>query len=224
MIIKNRIISVIFKFLLFVMCLWGLYLNSGMPHGKFVPQMFCYYTIIDNTLALLFSGYAICKILFAIRKTGVNGSVPFSRYKGALIMMLTYLLISYHFFLRPQTLAASPSYQVMTLENILVHYVTPIMVILDWLLFDEKQRFRWYDPLIWLAVPAAYFTFILIRAELGDILHGVGSRYPYYTFDVDILGIAAVTKNILTAVVWHGICGYIIFFLDRFSIKNRIPN
>lgn len=215
MYIKNQLISLGFKCLLIVICIWGLYLNSGLPNGNFVPQMFCYYTIQDNTAVLLFELYAAFKILSSFSNQNSRTITVLPKIKGALIMMLLYLFGSYHFFLLPQVLAVVPDYKICTIDNMIVHYIVPCLIIVDWLLFDEKNNLHWRDPMIWIVIPILYYVFVLLRAEWGDILYGTGSRYPYNYVDADIYGIETVLKNMIISIVWYFICGYIIVAADK---------
>ena len=59
---------------------------------------------------------------------------------------------------------------------------------LDWLLFDEKGRYRWFEPFLWGIFPSAYFVYTMIRARVSSFRFYNGSPYPYAFMDVDALG------------------------------------
>ncbi|MEU7898286.1 Pr6Pr family membrane protein [Nonomuraea sp. NPDC049152] len=48
--------------------------------------------------------------------------------------------------------------------NLLLHCVTPVMAIVDWVAFDRSLRPGWSDPLKWLAFPLAYAVLVLVAA------------------------------------------------------------
>ncbi len=131
-------------------------------------------------------------------------------------MMITVTLLIYH------SLLANWEFPVYSggdftfwLSNILLHYITPLLVILDWLLFCPKRAFRWHDPIIWAAVPITYVIAMLIRAEIGGTIIGLNSRFPYFFLDIDaigwagMLGYSAVISLIFVAI------GYLMTALDR---------
>jgi hypothetical protein len=56
--------------------------------------------------------------------------------------------------------------------NIVLHYVMPVLILLDWLVFPPQKRlsFRW--SLLWLAYPVLYLVYSLVRGAFVD-------WYPY---------------------------------------------
>jgi hypothetical protein len=106
------------------------------------------------------------------------------------------------------------------LQNLLVHYIVPIAVILDWILFDEKSVYRWFDPIIWISLPVAYFIFTIVRANIGGRIEIIESSYPYFFIDVDILGWVSVLKNIGLLILGFLVLGYLIFLIDNISFKR----
>lgn len=48
--------------------------------------------------------------------------------------------------------------------NFLLHCVTPVMALVDWLAFDRDRRPGWADPLKWLAFPLGYAALVLVAA------------------------------------------------------------
>jgi hypothetical protein len=97
------------------------------------------------------------------------------------------------------------------------------MTILDWLLFDQKSSFRWFDPIMWLSLPLTYFTFIIIRAKIGGVIAIVKSSYPYFFIDVDLIGWLMVLKNVGFLIIGFLILGYIIYIIDKISLELLKP-
>ncbi len=219
--IKNRIVAVIFRVLLLVGCGIGLYFNSGLPNGALSPAMFNYYTIQSNLIVFVFFIYMLIDTFVKIKSTGVKGVLDAPRFKGAVTMMITVTFLVYHFMLLPMMFSMSGGEGVINPANILVHYFTPIMVIIDWLLFDKKNRYKWYDPLIWLIIPLAYFGFAVIRAEVSSMLLPTGSRYPYFFIDIDELGLSAVLINVAVLIMAFAVLGYIIYFIGKIHVAHK---
>ncbi len=219
--IKNRIVVVTFRIFLLVGCLIGLYLNSGLPSGALNLQMFNFYTILSNAVCFIFFVFLLVKVIFEIRNLGIRGISTAPRFKGAITMMITVTFLIYHFVLLPQSFTMTSDYRPFSLPDILVHYYVPIMTILDWLLFDEKNKYRWYDPFIWLVLPYAYFIYAIIRAQLGGVLTAIGSRYPYYFMDVDAIGVTNVLWNVLFLSIAFLLLGYIIYAINKIHFKEN---
>lgn len=92
--------------------------------------------------------------------------------------------------------------------NQFLHTVVPLLAVLDWLLFDERGRFRWRYALYWLAFPLGYLAFALIR---GLIVH----RYPYPFIDVRDLGYDGVSISAVAFAVAFWILGLLFVAIDH---------
>lgn len=222
MCIHNRLFALIFRILFLFGCGTGLYLNSGIPGGKPAPYMLIFYTIQSNALCFIFFSVLSVKTITDIKSKGIKGStVCLPHLKGAVTMSIAVTFIMYQFVLVRQFLLADPHYSILNWQNVLVHYVVPIAAIIDWLVLDEKQSFRWYDPILWLAVPLAYFVFILVRARVGGVIGIVKSNYPYFFIDVDMIGWLNVLKNSSLLIMGFLILGYLIFLIDKIPVKFK---
>ena len=220
MYIHNRLFALIFRIVFIIGCGIGLYLNSGLPSGKPAPYMLIFYTIQSNFLCLVFFTFLTIKTIMDIKKNGIRSStVFFPHLKGAVTMTITVTFLIYHFVLTPRFLEAGASYSILNWQNVLVHYFVPLGAIVDWLFFDKKVSLRWFDPILWLLIPISYFIFVLIRARLGGIIEIVQSAYPYFFIDVDLLGWLQVVKNAGLLTFGFLILGYVIFLINRLSLK-----
>ncbi|WP_242855844.1 Pr6Pr family membrane protein [Ruminiclostridium josui] len=135
-------------------------------------------------------------------------------------MTISMTFIIYHFVLVPLYTSHDVNYSVLNWQNILVHYFVPIMTVLDWLLFDKKQNFRWFDPMLWISIPISYFIFLIVRARIGGMIAIVQSKYPYFFVDVDILGWINVLKYAGVFILGFLVLGYAIYLVDKISIEN----
>lgn len=221
MCIHNRLLALIFRITFLFGCGIGLYLNSGIPNGELAPYMLIFYTIQSNALCFIFFSILIIKSIIDLKSKGIKGTTVFySHFKGAVTLSIAVTFIIYHFVLVPQFLLASSHYNLFCWQNVLVHYFVPIAAIFDWLIFDEKLSFRWFDPILWLLIPIAYFVFILLRAKLGGAIAIVHSQYPYFFIDVDMLGWISVLKNASILIIGFLFIGYFIYIIDKISFER----
>jgi hypothetical protein len=146
------------------------------------------------------------------------GRVDGGALKGAVVLYLVVTGLVAHFILRD---GASPvsllpdgdGDDVRDLGNLLLHYVTPIMALADWVTTDRTVRPRWTAPLKWLPYPALYMAFVLIRGAL--LAPGTPRRYPYSFVDVDVIGYDGVAAQVVFLAVVFAVLGYGLVALHR---------
>lgn len=109
----------------------------------------------------------------------------------------------------------------------LVHYITPVLVLVDWILFDDHNRYKNSCIFSWLCSPVGYFLLTLLLSAMGMTYPsspGVVSRYPYFFMDPDQLGWGQVLINIVIFAVIAIVLNAIIVGLDNlpaFVAKRR---
>src|SRR5690606_16793350 len=78
-----------------------------------------------------------------------------------------------------------------TPANLLLHVVVPVLALSDWLLVGRGVcPVAWWQPVAWLAYPAAYLALALL------VLNHAGRRAPYYFLDPGSVGAATVAVNV----------------------------
>lgn len=98
--------------------------------------------------------------------------------KGAFTMYITITFVVFAILL-------SPFYQptgFAAFSNLVLHYITPIAFIVDWVLTETKVRYKWNYLSYWILYPACYIIFVIIHGTF------TGS-YLYYFLDINALGI-----------------------------------
>ena len=92
--------------------------------------------------------------------------------------------------------------------NITLHYVVPILYLIDWLAFVRHGDLGWRAALPWLAFPLIYAVWTLI--------HGATTGwYPYPFADVDALGYGRTLVNLAAFVAAFLGLGLILIAIDR---------
>ncbi len=74
------------------------------------------------------------------------------------------------------------------IADVVLHYVTPILFVLDWLLFVPKASVPWSTALKALAFPIVYLGWTLVHGAYSGF-------YPYPFVDVGTLGLQKVLEN-----------------------------
>ena len=98
--------------------------------------------------------------------------------------------------------------------NILLHYASPLLALLHWLLFVRKGRLGWRDPLLWTLFPLAYLPYAIGRGMAEG-------RYVYPFIDVSQLGAAGVAANCALIGAGFLLAGEALVLLDRLLALRR---
>ena len=152
-----------------VVCAWGLAVMTGIIAGRFNASLLCYYTVQSNLVCLI---YAL--VLAAADLAGRR--IRHERIAGAVTSMILVTMLVYNLIL--DRTGFSMTSNMMEVANMIVHLAVPLLILADWLLFAEKGRLRSREPFLWMAIPLAYYFYILAPAELAGPLPGRNSPFP----------------------------------------------
>jgi hypothetical protein len=128
--------------------------------------------------------------------------------RGAVVLYVLIAGVIWNLFLTGHSMGYTPA-------NVLLHLVVPVLAMTDWLLVgrDQARRdhapLRWWQPMVWLAYPAAYLALALA------VLNNAGRRAPYYFLDPDTVGTAAVVANICVLAGGVLALGYALLAVNR---------
>ncbi|WP_369234284.1 Pr6Pr family membrane protein [Streptomyces sp. R21] len=157
-------------------------------------RVLSYFTIQSNILvALVFT-------LAAARAWTARRPLPPLVTGGTLLFIVTTGLV-YHLILASESSPFSMTGEGATLTgwpalaNQILHTVTPIAALLDWLLLTSPPPLALRHATAWLLYPLAYLAFSLARGEL--LPSGTAARYLYPFLDVDQHGYKSVLGNAL---------------------------
>ncbi|MCD0485920.1 Pr6Pr family membrane protein [Streptacidiphilus sp. ASG 303] len=172
-------------------------------------EFWVYFTVQSN---LLLTGYFAVLLVRSLRRPDADPAF-LPAVKGAVTL---YILITGTVFNLLLANPASPFYTVQreshyTWDSVLMHVVTPLAALLDWLLFGPRGALRWRHALVWLAYPLAYLAFALVRGAVVT----TGMRYPYPFVDVAKAGYAMVSVNCTVLAVAFYLLGTGLVAADR---------
>jgi hypothetical protein len=153
-----------------------------------------YFTITTNLLAaVLLTGIAFGKTAF--------GSPALL---GGLTLAMAFVGLIYVLFLRGLLELSGGA----RLADFLLHYATPVSVLLFWLVFAPKGTLRNSAPFIWAIYPLAYAVYAMARGA-------VENKYAYPFIDVAQIGWPQTAINILLMVLSFLAAGFALVWLDR---------
>ncbi len=163
-----------------------------------------YFTILSNLLAAVM---LTAPAAFPTSPIGMHFAKPAIRTAVTLYMSVTaatYIAILQGLW-DPQGL--------QWVADTTLHYVTPGLVLLDWMLFTPKRTLRWVYVWPWLAFPLAYGAYSIWRGPYA-------SFYPYPFLDVGKLGLDRVLANMTAMSGLFLILGLVFIAIDR-AWKSR---
>ena len=164
-----------------------------------------YFTILSNLLAAVaFSAPAVAPAS-PIGRVFAKPSVRTAIVLYTTVTAATYIVILQGLW-NPQGL--------QWVADTTLHYVTPALFLIDWLLFTQKGALRWGSVLPWLAFPVAYGLYSIFRGPLSGF-------YPYPFLDTSHLGLAKVLVNMAAMSGFFLVLGLAFILIDRLLKRRR---
>ena len=124
-------------------------LNRSIIKGFDPLNFFSFFTIESNLLAVF-------SLVFSAYYSGQK----WEYFRGAVTLYMTTTGLIYIFLLSglEQSLQTTTPW-----VNATLHYITPVVVFMDWFLNRSKQHIPFRKALVWIAYPLAYLAYSLIR-------------------------------------------------------------
>ena len=168
----------------------GLWKKAWLPEKKcFRAGFFVYYTHLSNLFILLY------ELVLGASGHDPDGGVyrwlssPGVAVSVTLCIYVTHLI--YAFVLIPSARRRGDESWLrgrFSFGNLCVHYVTPGLVVLQWLLWQDKSGLTVGHAAGWRVLPLAYFAFAMLRARTGVPIGHSDKLYPYPFLDYPRLG------------------------------------
>lgn len=161
---------------------------------------FGYFTLLTN----LFVALVATTSVLAPRRWFARASV-----RGCATTAILLVGVAYHLLLReiwdPQG--------AQKVADVTLHYVTPALAVLWWLMVPPPGRLGARVPLAWAVYPLAYFAYALVRGEWLQ-------AYPYPFIDVPALGYPRVWLNALGLAGVFLVFGYALWGAARWRLRG----
>ena len=179
---KNKsVISIILKIALIISTTVGLFLASTAGNMSFKMNML-YFTTQSNLWIV-----AVDLVLLIMQIRGLKGGKCHLSRKAYLVQQvftvsITLTGIVYCFVLVPVFVAgAGPvdNFNPFALKQLLIHVVTPLLAIIDFVGFTRTEEFEKKESL-WALLPPLYY---LVFSLIGYFLNwdfGAGNNFPYF--------------------------------------------
>lgn len=179
------------------------YAAAGRDVFGALGMFFSYYTILTNIVLVLIylSDLASWRWLEVFRKLDVNGMMV-----ANMVLVMTFV----HFFLR----GLVPMSGLFLLCDRLLHYVTPVIYIVWWLVTVRHGPLLIRRVPIMLAPTIVYFLYVLARGAWVR-------EYPYPVLNVTRLGYGQVLLNAVYLTIGLGALMLIVIGIDELLGRLR---
>ncbi|WP_327588545.1 Pr6Pr family membrane protein [Nonomuraea sp. NBC_00507] len=174
-----------------------------------IGRPWAYFTVQSNVMLAPYYGWRLVNDRRKPASADVKGAVT--------LYLLVTCLVNYvsRDLANPLTLLAGGG--IRGLGNFLLHYVTPVMALVDWTAFDRSRRVRWAAPFAWLGYPLLYGAFVLLVSP------NLPRRYVYPFLNVERLGWPAVASASLAALAAFVVLGYALLGIHRLRAEPADP-
>ncbi|AZO47368.1 MAG: hypothetical protein EOS54_12910 [Mesorhizobium sp.] len=180
-------------------------MEAGRSFLGSVVFLFSFFTILTNIGAVLVhtsllspSGYAWFPAFAGSRlRAGVAAAIG--------LVFIVYATVLARLW-QPQGL--------FLLCDILLHYVTPALFVLWWLVAGADGTARWRDISWWMVYPLAYLAYVLLRAPIAG-------EVPYPFLSVEKNGAASVAVSALATTGLFLLLCVIAVFADHWVARLR---
>jgi hypothetical protein len=186
---------------------------------SFAESSLVYFTIQSN---LVVFGYFVGALYWMLRTRAVVTPAP--RLRGGVTLWIVITGLVAHILLNhgenPLPGLVHGADLFADWSTFCVHYVVPVMVLVDWLVFSPRRAVSWRHIPMWLAYPLGYGLVALGRAALyPDFV----TPYPYYFLDPRAHGYLWVAGQFGLLTVEFAVLAVIVVLLNRIARPVAAP-
>lgn len=205
----KRTISITYKTITLISLLLGIILDL---YGANVVIIASYFTLQSNIICCIF--FFVILIL-EITKFKYKHRLYYI-LKGAISIIICLTMTIYHIKLEPRGFLMGGLTK-KELADFFVHTFSPMLVILDYFLFEKKGNFKYYYPIFWIIFPALYVAYAYIYSYFGGRFYNVGGsvRYGYFFLDYHEIGVVGVIKWIFIILAFVLFISYTLVIYDK---------
>ena len=223
--IKDRRFALIFRTAAMLFALINLLSMMGVLRGIMHPGILVYYTMQSNILAIVLFGMLAVRTGIDIRKASIGSAGYFPRFEMICVIDILLTFVVYWTLLAPNMFAMSGEYSLWALDNLAVHGITPLLCLLDYILFSPARHLKYRDVYYVLIYPLSYVAGTSLAGLLGYVYmvsptDGNPVRFPYYFYDFDRIGAASLIY-IGIIVVFFLVLAHCFYLVDKKRRKNR---
>jgi uncharacterized lipoprotein YbaY len=173
-------------------------LGVGWGAGRSVGNFFSFFTIQSNVLAVLALG-----ALVVVRRSERTPLFDGLRTGAVLYIAITGVVFALLLSGMQEDLQTTTHW-----VDFVLHKLVPVVLVVDWLLDPPRHVLPWWTVAAWLAYPAAWLGYTLVRGEVVD-------WYPYPFVDVARIGYDGVALRAAVLAVGFALAASALLWLGN---------
>lgn len=201
--------AIINKLLILLFCGTGLFLNFKILG---FTNSFLYFTTLSNVFCFIF--YLITLLLRLFKK--LNKNDIYYILKGLMTLSITLTMIIYYLLYFAGKI---PNFYGHYFISPLLHLITPMLVIIDYVVYGSKGNSNKKLPFAWSILLIVYTLVVIIYSLSGGTFNG--DKYPYDFMNIEKYG---VTKVIIINIFLYLLFIAYGFFIQRIDRRIRKKN
>jgi len=216
--IKNKKIALIYRSAAVLIATAGILDLLGAFQGSFNINILYFYTALSNILAIVLFIMLIVKTISGIRKDDIDNASYFPRFSMICSVNVMITFVVFWVLLVPQLAGFLPLW---TFSNLAVHAITPLLCLVDYILFAKSGHIKYRDVYYIVIFPISYMIASSVAGLAGHdygiglpLTDGAPVRFPYFFYDFDRIGLLALVY-IAGIVVFFLIIGHVLYFMDK---------
>lgn len=212
--IHSRAAFIIWKLIIIIAGVIALLAQSNILRGSVSPLMFHYFApllciaiIIDSLIELIYTAQG-----------GHEGRLALPGLKHSL-MICSVLVVYFSAAILNLSINTYSGFE--NVPFLIFHYLMPILVVVDWLLFDPKGTAHMWAPFLYPLPAAIYLVVVELAVNVFStntagifLLSGAGT-FPYPLFDTTLSGLSSVILLAVLCYVLMVAFGFVIAALDN---------
>ena len=219
--IRNRTAQLVWQSFFLGIAAVGVVASLGLFDMAFRWDFYIYFTNLSNYFCI---GIMVVQLIGTIKRSG-DGLVtvpPVLKLASLVAILVTFLLFN---FLIAGEEGRDPIRNFSAM-SIILHVVLPVLYLADWVLFHEKSKIKWMDPISALFFPIVYIVYVIIHAAIrgfnSELKGFVGSNpliYPYFFLNPEKIGVLGVALWCVILGIAFALLGYLFAAIGRLLSK-----
>ncbi len=208
----RRKISIVYKILVICLLATGILLNTMKTIS--IISLLSYYTLQSNIICLIAFIYFV--YLEITKKERTN---KYYLIKGAITIAIFITIVVYTIALLPNQFEMDFFHRTAvykTIANLLVHIISPILIIMDYFFFDKKGNLKNSYIGYWLIIPLSYMTYVYLYSYFGGRFYNIGGsrKFAYFFLDYEKIGYIGIAKWILLITISIILVSHLFVYID----------
>ncbi|MCX5774999.1 MAG: Pr6Pr family membrane protein [Firmicutes bacterium] len=206
---RHQLYSIIVKSLGILSGLIGLCLSFFGINSYIDPsRLLLFFTIQSNIWILVIMAIFLVYAVFEVRRgpPKIPHALRVIKYVFTIAITLTFIVFA--LLLSPWM----PLSYLVSPSNICIHFLAPLMAMIDFLFFDQPLQTKKTTFLWGTTTPLYYLAFAMICSFSGVAFYPNGTTVPYFFLNYETLGWFRIGPTGIGVVYWFiFLCGMVLF-------------